>query len=581
MKKPFNNATKRILSLLAICAMLVGLRPLNIMADEADDAPTNPLEGPTAMTSAAALTINAIQSPNGTDILPSGSGLDVVLDDSFGESLSKIDLSIGEAQGWQGIQFKLPDEGESDWNKVSFDIYYKWRQETQASWNIDMGPFGIWPMPLEGGFFNITMMAGYAGQTAEEYLAAMEKSIDSPDIPAATGYGSQFSAELYGDDIVDQYSLGASEDLGYADEDALGFYGKKTVELYVPEGSSNSDLSVNLFATYNAAYSGGVWIGNFVFESGAEIPAEILKKPEPKTVASVEPSLVETADPAANEDAKKLLSYLKGVAESDYILYGVQNYPYEKGGASFRTSTRETSDAFDITGDDPAVLGIDTLSLIGHEGAWRNKVDLHNPAQVNDPANIPDFIHGSAITSIEAWEKGSITTVSFHMSDPGQVWDDYVAGNENSSTRLPIYTEGNEYPWNFYGYEYGNSTRTPVDPDDGRERSSHEPMLHIYNAINGSEDENDVGVLSVFDAYLQIVADYCLELQEAGVPVLLRPFHESSGDWFWWGPSGCETDISTHEYDPDIFIKNWQYIVEYFESKGVHNALYVYSPNGA
>ena len=31
------------------------------------------------------------------------------------------------------------------------------------------------------------------------------------------------------------------------------------------------------------------------------------------------------------------------------------------------------------------------------------------------------------------------------------------------------------------------------------------------------------------------VAGYLAELQDAGVPVLFRPYHEMSGNWFWWG----------------------------------------------
>jgi mannan endo-1,4-beta-mannosidase len=31
------------------------------------------------------------------------------------------------------------------------------------------------------------------------------------------------------------------------------------------------------------------------------------------------------------------------------------------------------------------------------------------------------------------------------------------------------------------------------------------------------------------------VAVYLKQLQDAGVPVLWRPYHEMNGDWFWWG----------------------------------------------
>jgi mannan endo-1,4-beta-mannosidase len=36
-------------------------------------------------------------------------------------------------------------------------------------------------------------------------------------------------------------------------------------------------------------------------------------------------------------------------------------------------------------------------------------------------------------------------------------------------------------------------------------------------------------------AQVDSVARYLKELQEAGVPVLWRPYHEPNGVWFWWG----------------------------------------------
>jgi mannan endo-1,4-beta-mannosidase len=52
------------------------------------------------------------------------------------------------------------------------------------------------------------------------------------------------------------------------------------------------------------------------------------------------------------------------------------------------------------------------------------------------------------------------------------------------------------------------------------------------------------------------------------VPLLLRPFHECSGDWFWWG---------TDEKDAD-FIALWRWLVTYLrDTRGLHNILYVYN----
>ncbi len=59
------------------------------------------------------------------------------------------------------------------------------------------------------------------------------------------------------------------------------------------------------------------------------------------------------------------------------------------------------------------------------------------------------------------------------------------------------------------------------------------------------------------------------ELQAAGVVVLWRPFHEMNGGWFWWGAQ-----------EPATFIKAWRQMFDYFtQNKGLHNLLWVYSPN--
>lgn len=40
---------------------------------------------------------------------------------------------------------------------------------------------------------------------------------------------------------------------------------------------------------------------------------------------------------------------------------------------------------------------------------------------------------------------------------------------------------------------------------------------------------------------MDIVAEELEKFREADIPVLWRPFHESDGDWFWWGAKGPET----------------------------------------
>ncbi|MDZ7608081.1 MAG: glycosyl hydrolase [Cyclobacteriaceae bacterium] len=53
------------------------------------------------------------------------------------------------------------------------------------------------------------------------------------------------------------------------------------------------------------------------------------------------------------------------------------------------------------------------------------------------------------------------------------------------------------------------------------------------------------------------------------VPIVFRPFHEHTGNWFWWGRGNCTRD----EY-----VKLWQFTVRYLrDEKQVHNLLWAYS----
>ncbi|MDR0863294.1 MAG: glycoside hydrolase family 26 protein [Oscillospiraceae bacterium] len=430
-------------------------------------------------------------------------------------------------------------------------LAYKFRRGRSDSWNVSM-PWGTFPVDIRG----LEMFAAYGGQSVSEYAEAHGIDLSKPEIPAVTGFGSAFYAELSAHgEVADALTLGDGEDLGSADDAPLGFYGKVTLRLYSPKAADSAVLK--LYAPPDCGYDADVY---YTAPTFTETDA-------PETYVGSTPAFAPA--PEITEDyaaipcdrdavpcAKKLLAYLKGVADAGYLLYGVQNYPYEKGGGGYAGADAKSSDVYDLVGANPAIFGLDSLSLIGMENAWRVE-------QLPDG----DYVRGSALRSIVEWRGGSISTLSMHMSDPAMVYDDYINGNRNRATGEPLFENGK---WNFKGYGYDNSCRTATDSRDGRERSPHKPMLRIYRG--------DEGVIGVFNAYLDLVAEYCLLLQAENVPVLLRPFHENSGDWFWWGNSGCEDESGA--YAPEIFRANWRYIVEYLQGKGVHNALYVYSPNG-
>lgn len=52
-------------------------------------------------------------------------------------------------------------------------------------------------------------------------------------------------------------------------------------------------------------------------------------------------------------------------------------------------------------------------------------------------------------------------------------------------------------------------------------------------------------------------AEALLQLQEAGVPVLWRPFHEFDGKWFWWGKGGAENFVKLWRMMYDRYTNHW------------------------
>ena len=61
------------------------------------------------------------------------------------------------------------------------------------------------------------------------------------------------------------------------------------------------------------------------------------------------------------------------------------------------------------------------------------------------------------------------------------------------------------------------------------------------------------------------IAGYLGQLRDRGVPVLWRPFHEFTGDWFWWGQCG-----------PEVFKALWTLMYDRYTHKyGLNNLIWV------
>ena len=75
---------------------------------------------------------------------------------------------------------------------------------------------------------------------------------------------------------------------------------------------------------------------------------------------------------------------------------------------------------------------------------------------------------------------------------------------------------------------------------------------------------------------LSQICGYLKKMQDAGIPVIWRPFHEAAGNtydydggkaWFWWGAKGA-----------DVYKQLWQWMYNYMvNEQGLHNLIWVWT----
>jgi len=104
---------------------------------------------------------------------------------------------------------------------------------------------------------------------------------------------------------------------------------------------------------------------------------------------------------------------------------------------------------------------------------------------------------------------------------------------------------------------------------------------HMDNPVsNGDSWDNTPAVYSIlpggekhewYKKKLDLFVDFLSDLNVEGIqiPIIFRPFHEHTGNWFWWGRGNCTSEE---------FTALWQFTVNYLkEEKNVHHLLYAYS----
>lgn len=122
----------------------------------------------------------------------------------------------------------------------------------------------------------------------------------------------------------------------------------------------------------------------------------------------------------------------------------------------------------------------------------------------------------------EADERGGVNTISWHLNNPVNdlsAWDDKSKGSIDSIMPGAIYHQ------KYLGY---------------------------------------LDKLSVFLGSLKTI-------EGKYIPIIFRPFHEHTGNWFWWGAD--QNSVKS-------YIQLWQFTINYLRDvKNLHHLLYAYSPD--
>lgn len=208
-------------------------------------------------------------------------------------------------------------------------------------------------------------------------------------------------------------------------------------------------------------------------------------------------------DKNATEETKNLYKNLKTLSIRN-ILFGHQHAL--EYGHGWKNEPGK-SDVKLVTGSHPAIVGIDFSDFSGQS-----------------PVQIEKAKAALRKNVVDTYERGGITTVSWHFNNPASEGGFYWKEGISAASMALIKPGGSHHE------QYKVILKTIAD------------FAHSVKAKNGT--------LS---------------------PMIFRPFHEFDGDWFWWGKN--------HTSRED-FIAVWQFTISYLKDNlGVHNFIYAFSPD--
>lgn len=301
--------------------------------------------------------------------------------------------------------------------------------------------------------------------------------------------------------------------------DAENGYKKVTVTLgFSPSATPMDDLTIGLIGA-NSSFAGDVYLDNLTLSQKDDSAdyTKITSQPDANGTQAV----VKTTDKTLTMTDPKASDSAKALyAYLQGLTESDQVLFGHQNDVSRSVGTKDAlGDVHDVTGSVSGIFGIDSLALFGSEAGG---------------TDAKSALEKSISYSKKAAENGAIVTLSAHMPN-------------FTSAKIKDNGDGT---YDFFDCNFNESKDLSGDS--------------LKKILPGGEKNK------VFTAYLDTIATYANKLQESNIPVIFRPLHENTGGWFWWGTGNTA----------ESYKSLYAYTREYLESKGVHNMLYVYSPNG-
>ena len=366
----------------------------------------------------------------------------------------------------------------------------------------------------------------YSANSAETWSEAKVKF--TPEQPADISNYNQLSVDLiYPENSNIKKMKFCSEGVIEKDcsintstaEDAGNGYKKVTVTMDIsPSTTPLKDVTIGLIGV-SSDFVGDVYLDNLTLSQKDDSAdyTKITSQPDANGTQAV----VKTTDKTLTMTDPKASDSAKALyAYLQGLTESDQVLFGHQNDVSRSVGTKDAlGDVHDVTGSVSGIFGIDSLALFGSEaGGTDAKSALEN----------------SINYSKKAAENGAIVTLSAHMPN-------------FTSAKIKDNGDGT---YDFFDCNFNESKDLSGDS--------------LKKILPGGEKNK------VFTAYLDTIATYANKLQESNIPVIFRPLHENTGGWFWWGTGNTA----------ESYKSLYAYTREYLESKGVHNMLYVYSPNG-